>query len=341
MPLKSYGVLIGRPIDKRLATRSNAHYQVHVIDATTDYRIAINVKSAEAPSEVEYIIIDQFSHPLLKDISPMERGFHTIPSKPGGIALDFIRANLFDRDKMRPLPYMVDGPNNDLNDALDVYIQRAIQDEDALVYAFGERWGPETKKKDDYFGFLPGNGIHDIHMNQGSVGQFADSNGVWQDGGLLIHYPQENQWVGIFLKFQSESWHTDDKTGNRINVPQPTPTPPDNPQHPGEPDKVVRIIAAMVNPVGGDPETETVTLLNASPNTVNLAGWQLADRMKDKMALNGTLKPGATVTVTLTKQVQLGNKGGQITLLDNKGLKVDGVAYVADDVKNEGWTLVF
>ena len=119
------------------------------------------------------------------------------------------------------------------------------------------------------------------------------------------------------------------------------PQQPGDPQHPGEPDKIVRIVAALVNPVGGDPEPETVTLLNASPSSINLAGWQLADRNKNKMALTGTLKAGATITIALTKAIQLGNKGGQITLLDSKGLKVDGVAYIGDDVKNEGWTLVF
>jgi hypothetical protein len=30
-----------------------------------------------------------------------------------------------------------------------------------------------------------------------------------------------------------------------------------------------------------------------------------------------------------------------VTLLDSKGLKIDGVAYTADDVPEEGWTLTF
>ena len=38
---------------------------------------------------------------------------------------------------------------------------------------------------------------------------------------------------------------------------------------------------------------------------------------------------------------QLGNEGGIITLLDNKGLKVDGIAYTGEQAKKEGWTLVF
>ena len=39
--------------------------------------------------------------------------------------------------------------------------------------------------------------------------------------------------------------------------------------------------------------------------------------------------------------VQLGNKGGAITLLDPAGLKVHGVSYTADQARREGWTILF
>ena len=48
---------------------------------------------------------------------------------------------------------------------------------------------PKTIMRDRYFGFLPGNGVHDIHMNQGNAGRFIEQDGVWQDGSLLFHYP--------------------------------------------------------------------------------------------------------------------------------------------------------
>jgi hypothetical protein len=41
------------------------------------------------------------------------------------------------------------------------------------------------------------------------------------------------------------------------------------------------------------------------------------------------------------KGIELPNDGGIITLLDNKGLKVHGVSYTAQDASNEGWTVVF
>lgn len=186
---------------------------------------------------------------------------------------------------------------------------------DARVYAFGERWGPEGGKADKIFGFRPGNGIHDIHMNQGNAPPHTGDDGVWQDGALLFQFPASQQWVAAFLAFQSQAWHTDDRTGHASS------------DVPAEPDYIVRIVGALVNPLSPSPERETVTLLNASPESIDLTGWKIADRLKKICMLSGVIAPGATLTVPLTEDVQLGNKGGIITLLNKKGLKVDGVSY--------------
>ncbi len=343
MPLKDYGVLKGRPVDRRLAVTANAHYHIHLVDNTTDYRIAVNVKSQTNPSELEYLVDENFQHPVTTDLLALPLGFKPLVSQPGALAIDFIRSNLFDRTKMIPIPFQVPGPDNDLNEKIDKYIQRALSDEEALIYAFGQRWGPEGDIKDKIFGFLPGNGIHDIHMNQGNDAKFQKDDGVWQDGALLIHFPSENRWVGVFLKFQSQTWHTDDKTGHRIGTPIPTPGKPD-PKHlpiPGEPDLVVQIIAALVNPTGPSPEAETVTLLNTSPNAIDLTGWAIADRLKNKHTLAGTLAAGTTRVVALPQTLQLGNNGGIITLLNSTGLKVHGVSYTGQQAQREGWTITF
>lgn len=42
VPLRSYGVLKGKAIEVRLGAGQSPHYQVRVIDDTTDYRIAVN-----------------------------------------------------------------------------------------------------------------------------------------------------------------------------------------------------------------------------------------------------------------------------------------------------------
>ena len=55
----------------------------------------------------------------------------------------------------------------------------------------------------------------------------------------------------------------------------------------------MRIVAALVNPVGPAPEAETVTLLNASPEAVDLTGWSILDRDKRRLVLGaGALAAG-------------------------------------------------
>jgi hypothetical protein len=45
-------------------------------------------------------------------------------------------------------------------------------------------------------------------------------------------------------------------------------------------DRTVRIVAALVNPTGPAPEAKRITMLNASPHDVDLAGWSIGDAAK-------------------------------------------------------------
>ena len=343
MALKNYGVLVGRPIDRRFGTGQNPHYQIHIVDDDTDYRIAVNVQSSDK-SAVQYLVIDRFEHPLVDELALLPVGWHPIPSKAGGIALDYIRGNIVERDKFLALPFNIPGPDNDLNEKVDAQIQRAMGDEDSRIFAFGERWGlkPPEPQKDKIFGFAPGNGVHDIHANQGNDPGHKKDDGVWQDGGVLIHYPKTQQWVGIFLRFQSQSWHTDDVTGHALSAPDPVITTPGTGTQPttDNPDGIVRIVAALVNSKE-HPEIETVTLVNASPNEIQLDGWNLADKQKKRMPLSGAIGPGASLNIKVKKPMELSNKGGIITLLNDDDLKVDGVSYTKSQASNPGWTIVF
>jgi uncharacterized protein YukJ len=341
MPLHRYGVLKGRAVRRRLAVASSPHYQLMLTDGRTDWRVAINVRSKSRPSEVEYVVETDFRHPVTDDLPDLPPGFRLLERRPGGLALDFIRGNLFDRRRLRPLPFDRPGPRNDLNELLDASIRLALADAAVEVYAFGERWGPERHQPDRIFGFQPGNGIHDIHMNQGNAPPFVHQNGAWQDGALFLHVTGERRWIAVFLKFQSQTWHTDDATGRRIDPLEPHLSGPTDQPLPGEPDLAVRIVAALVHPLGGEPEAETVTLLNASPEPVDLTGWALTDRLKHRQTIDGVIPPGATRVVALRPPVQLSNTGGTITLLDADGLKVHGVAYSRQPSARAGWTIVF
>lgn len=345
---KGYGVLRGRAIAGKKELDSNApHYQVHIDGGDFAYRIALNVRSIQKPFDLLFLIDDNFQHPITDKLDNFKVGFTKIAEserKAGGIALDYIRANLFKVEDLKPLPFNLPGENNDLNELIDSYIQRAIETQ-AVIYAFGEPWGLDKEEPaDKIFNFKPGRGIHNIHMNQGNSGSFARENGVYQDGGLLIHFPSaiasQERWIAAFFAFQSQSFHTDDCTGNPIDKRVGS--------EPVDPNKSaiqapIKILAALVNPLGEDAGKESVTLLNISPEKADLSGWKLVDKFKQQQSLDGiVVESGKVVTVPLNKDtIQLANDGGIISLLDKEGLKIDGVSYTKKDAQKQGWTIAF
>jgi len=60
------------------------------------------------------------------------------------------------------------------------------------------------------------------------------------------------------------------------------------------------------------------------------------------MPLRASVLPaGETLRVAVSVPLQLGNRGGTLTLLDANGLKVHGVAYTRERAAAEGRTIVF
>jgi uncharacterized protein YukJ len=189
------------------------------------HRIASNVKSAatNAPSTVLFWTTTTVPAGLKTDLRALDAGYTKLPSRPGGLAQDYVRGGIVKTAEMEPVPPDEPGVDNDLKDKLEDAVVDAIAKAGSVIYAFGERWGPEVGKKDKYFHFQPGNGIHDIHMNQGNSGQYVRDNGVFQDGALYFEYPND-KWRAFFFAFQSQTFQTDDD-GNDVSG-GPTPTKP-------------------------------------------------------------------------------------------------------------------
>lgn len=209
MPVQNYGVLKAHPV-KAQKGQSNPHYQIHVVDANdVDYRIAVNVQSQDNPPALLYYTVANFQYPTPEQqtqLDELSTGYTALPGQPGGLAIDFQRGGFFDPNQI-PQLFQVE-TEGQLNALLDTQIQLAIADPAAFVCAFGSRWY-EPGKPDQIFGFTPGNGIHNIHMNQGNDANFASEDGTWQDGALLIYLPSTQQWSAIFLMFQSQQLPTD------------------------------------------------------------------------------------------------------------------------------------
>ena len=111
MPLDRYGVLIAGAVERRRESSTDTpHFQIHAVDGGgAHYRIAVNVRSQQAPSELLYVLDRDLRHPVTVALGGLAPGWHALASQPGWAALDYIRANLFDQAQLRALPHSAGG----------------------------------------------------------------------------------------------------------------------------------------------------------------------------------------------------------------------------------------
>lgn len=346
MPIENYGVLKGRITECRAERHGRTpHYHIRVRSAGADARVSINVQSYDRfRPDLLYRVDDDFRHPITQRLAGLDDGWHDGVPGPDGLAVDYVRGGMLRREQMRPLPHDVPGADNDLNDRLDALIRKACDDPEVQVYAFGSAWGPEGSERDDVFRFLPGRGVHNVHMNQGTPrhDRHAYDNGTWQDGALLLHLRRERKWVAVFLAFQTQRWQTDEAgypgggAPGRADPQGAASSRPGSGRRRVKQGEGVRILTADVNPVGDDRGIETVTLENTAAAAVPLDGWQLDNGENERFPLGGELAPDARLVVRLPVEVALSNRGGRILLLDAGGTEVDAVTYTRDQVREEG-----
>ena len=216
MPITNYGVMVGNPVAGKVVTGSSTHYQIRMSAPGGSFTVAVNIQSVDG-SEVLYVIKEDFVPPDEAGLLALRPGMTKLKSVSGGLALDFVRSTV-DGAPMVTLAEMTLLPqlrpsglseedrmmnrvrSSALQNAVVTLLNMTIADKDGVLYAFGSSFSDKGK----------GDGIHDIHMNQGNPkGSHGGDNGVWQDGGLLIHLPAKSSWVAIFIAFQTESWSTD------------------------------------------------------------------------------------------------------------------------------------
>ncbi|MCA8909367.1 MAG: DUF2278 family protein [Rhodospirillaceae bacterium] len=338
MSQRRYQLVKARASDIALDDDGDPHIEIRLEAQGESFRAAVNVRSRVPPHDLLYCKVHPFSHPMLPDLLALPDGVTDLSGERPDLALDYVRGGFVRRDDMDIAPFQRTGPQNDLRDFIEPIVRAAIGNASITFYLFGATWGPEPNKPDAYFGFRPGRGVHDIHMNQGSRGGFRDHNGAREDGALLVHLGDTDRWVAVFLAFQSQDWATDPSTGHPLaGSPEPG----------AEPDRLrpgLSIVAALINPVGGEAGTETVTLLNRTDASVDLGGWFIEDRNGRRQRLAGVVAAGDTVRVVLTggpDEPRLRNKGGVIRLLTPAGEVATVVAYEKDQAAREGWTTAF
>ncbi|WCK54970.1 DUF2278 family protein [Aneurinibacillus sp. Ricciae_BoGa-3] len=239
--------------------KDTPHYRFTVKSASEDERgieVIINVRSGDKrksfsrnlycyfTENFDPLHAKNFSFEKLKQLPPglTVLDFDLESRKKSGIALDYVRSNLFNISPAHRLDAVfkelpttqMNGKEeevNDLNEFLHDQILKA-KNGNADVYLFGDAYPhlprgykcpvgiPNEEERQIRLKFLRRRflglkGIHDIHMNQGNTlkEKWIENNAVYQDGALFIHYTNEDKWSAIFLRFASQSLNTDDQTG--------------------------------------------------------------------------------------------------------------------------------
>lgn len=216
MPITNYSLLAGDPVSGKVVQGRSPHYQITMNTPSGPFTVAVNIQSLDG-SEVLYAIKEGFTPPDPAALTALPLGLAPLTSAPGGLAIDYVRstvagAPMITRQEMTLLPMLrPQGLSEEdrmmnrvrssaLQNAVVTLLNMTIADKDGVIYAFGSAYSDAGRA----------DGIHDIHMNQGNpTNNHGGDNGIWQDGGLMIHLPSQNKWIGLFIAFQTQSWQTD------------------------------------------------------------------------------------------------------------------------------------
>jgi uncharacterized protein YukJ len=224
---RDYGILRGR-VDRfrREDDFNTPHLQIKIVDAKrSPWRAAINILSSDQSRIIFHRADPLLDHPILQTLPHIKSGFTPMPIdlRSATTALDYVRAPLFDWAAGMAVPQTGPGAHDDLQDILIEYLME-LQREDGEIYIFGTKYPaphgqPYLRPIDREF--RTRQGIHDIHMNQGDPpsSSFAQSNGVFQDGGLILRC--SSRYAGLFLRFQTQWLPTDDDSGRRLPNARP------------------------------------------------------------------------------------------------------------------------
>ena len=292
---------------------------------------------SDGGSDVAFWVVDPLAgHPLLASLPGTVSGFRTV-ARNADHALDYVKAPLFTWTDGRSLPPSGSASSDDLQDLLSLYLDQC-KAAGGEIYAFGAKFDQNLHKPiDAEFGNTDGlHGIHDIHMNQGNVGQHAGDNGVFHDGGLILKFP--DRYLGLFLGFQTQRIPTD-AAGNAATGATPisqllaarATTATAVRRHVSN---LYRARADQSERSGRGPRGRGSRQPLDDPQT--LTNWRLVDKNASVTSINTTIGPGQSTLIALDGTgVQLGNKGGNLMLQDSHNAQVDVIIYTAQDASIE------
>ena len=358
MPIPRYGVWKGTPTEWNGRAKPDHGHITFTDGNENNLDAAVNVESSSADTRLVYWLLRDFdrSHPIAQQLATLDPGFYAQHGE-GSLGLDFLRGSFLDIKTGILVSHDAPGSGHDVLDYLDPILNQAVSSQ-ATIYIYGSK----------YDGHDGQDGIHDIHMNQGNAGRWIRDNGAFQDGGIILQFP-DGHWEGVFFAFAVQAYETDAR-GDPMSRNSPTfamlmagdadhgdadqgdvgqgndeqgaaPAPPTN----GDSVHIdISIQAALVNPVGPDEQVggESVFLRNRWAADISLDGWTVSNAAGDVQVLPG----GATIASHskekfLVPDCPLSNRGGTITLKNPDGKVVDQVSYTKEQARREGILVYF
>lgn len=200
---------------KFIPQQHETQYHLHItLQAAQEqpWDCAINVGTDDANDLLRFRLVQDFSHPVCQTLRAAAPGYTDLTGTQALPALDFLRSDILvggaGTGNWRDSDVMDEGAMRSTTTFQPVALLEAAFDRamatHADVYAFGRTYtGGDA-------------GIHDIHMNQGSNGfhflnngsDNNDHNDVWQDGAILINFP-DGTWTAYFTAFTQQLVPTD------------------------------------------------------------------------------------------------------------------------------------
>ncbi|BEH22860.1 branched-chain amino acid transport ATP-binding protein [Burkholderia pseudomallei] len=343
----NYSYLKGKIDRFKPAPTGNPHLWM-LVDVGSDTVFAtVNVQSSKglpnmpvAESYLDFFVNEDFRHPISNRLRGLAPGLHPQERSFSEGALDYIKGNLFDPRKMRVLPSQSAG-GDDLVHRLEALLGVAREQNDDIVIV-GSQFQTSPGQTNSVFGETPAFGIDNTHMAQGDPREIdakLHENGAWHDGAIFLLSANTNRVTAIFLAFQTQAWQTDengqamdgttgfeapryDFAGGGLGNIVPAPAP------------LAEFTSLNRLPDG----TGRLVIANMSASPLDISGWVVTTPIASKDLPATTVQPGQPLSIDLDSSL-IFDTGGILSLLNDRGLKVDGVAYLGGPAT--GWSTSF
>ncbi|MBB6187550.1 DUF2278 family protein [Rhodanobacter sp. MP7CTX1] len=207
--LPSYGVVIGTYQNYTKNQGQWLHVDLNINAAKSVYQAAVDVN--EPNGLFQYQVFNKLDSSLFTAISSLPDGYHHLASNAMSGAIDYARSPIlqrplgclsvffviFDAIFRSNLQTWTNVTGDEAGNALVSLLGNSTK-----LYAFG---APYTS----------GNGVHDVHCNQGDPpGDKQSLDGIWQDGAVFALL-QDGTLSAYLGKFSTQSLNTD---GNGLPI---------------------------------------------------------------------------------------------------------------------------